>query len=84
LKRPSFSLRTLLSKSVKNDGKMYQLYKINDVNVQSLSEDFDEYIPWCFDKSGVKIEQYKVAMITSFNKKEIYLLLEIRNNAQDI
>ena len=83
LKRPSFSLKNLLTKGIYRDGNqkgemMYQLYKINDTNVQSLSTDFDEYIPWCFDQCGVKISQYKIATITSFNKKEIYILLEIR------
>jgi hypothetical protein len=80
LKRPSLSLKLLLSKGIQKDEKLYQLYKINDVNIQSLSKDFDEYIPWCFDQDGVKIEQYKIAMITSFNKKEIYLLLELRSS----
>lgn len=81
LKRPSFSLKNLLTKGIQRDevnGYMYQLYKINDTNVQSLSTDFDEYIPWCFDQHGKKINQYKIATITSFNKKEIYILLEIR------
>lgn len=84
LKRPLFSLKTLLSKGVQKDKKMYQLYKVNDVNVQSLSNDFDEYIPWCFDQNGSKIEQYKIATITSFNKKEIYILLELRQSDMKI
>jgi hypothetical protein len=71
LKRPLFSLKTLLTKGIEKDNKMYQLYKVNDVSIQSLSNNFDEYIPWCFDQNGSKIEQYKIAVITSFNKKEI-------------
>jgi hypothetical protein len=80
LKRPSFSLKTLLTKGIQRDGVLYQLYKINDVNVQSLSTDFDEYVPWCFDQNGLKISQHKIATITSFNKKEIYILLELRED----
>lgn len=78
LSMPSFSLKNLLGKSIQHNGVLYQLYKIDDVNVQSLSVNFDEYIPWCFDQNGIKIEQHKIALITSFNRKEIYLLLEIR------
>jgi len=45
LKKPLLSLKTLLTKSINGDDRMHQLYKVNDVNVQSLSTDFDEYIP---------------------------------------
>src|SRR5690554_5660973 len=75
---PSFSLKNLLGKSISSNNVIYQLYKIDDVNVQSLSTNFDEYIPWCFDQFGKKIEQHKIALIYSFNKKEVYILLELR------
>ena len=78
LEMPSFSLKNLLGKSISANNVIYQLYKIDDVNVQSLSTNFDEYIPWCFDQYGKKIEQHKIALIYSFNKKEVYILLELR------
>ena len=78
LEMPSFSLKNLLGKSISANNVIYQLYKIDDVNVQSLSTNFDEYIPWCFDQFGKKIEQHKIALIYSFNKKEVYILLELR------
>lgn len=78
LEMPSFSLKNLLGKSISSNNVIYQLYKIDDVNVQSLSTNFDEYIPWCFDQFGKKIEQHKIALIYSFNKKEVYILLELR------
>lgn len=78
LEMPSFSLKNLLGKSISTNNVIYQLYKIDDVNVQSLSTNFDEYIPWCFDQNGKKIEQHKIALIYSFNKKEVYILLELR------
>lgn len=80
LEMPSFSLKNLLGKSISANNVIYQLYKIDDVNVQSLSTNFDEYIPWCFDQNGKKIEQHKIALIYSFNKKEIYILLELRTS----
>lgn len=80
LEMPSFSLKNLLGKSISSNNVIYQLYKIDDVNVQSLSTNFDEYIPWCFDQFGKKIEQHKIALIYSFNKKEVYILLELRTS----
>lgn len=80
LVRPTFSLKNLLTKTIQNDGKVFRLYRVDDVNVQSLSTGFDEYIPWCFDQNGRKIEQYKIALISSQNRKEIYILLELRKD----
>lgn len=77
---PMFSLKKMMNNNFIRDGKIYRLYKINDVNAQSLSTSFDEYIPFCFDGDGRKIEQYKIAMITSYNKSEIYLLYEVHED----
>ena len=79
LEMPSFSLKNLLGKSISANNVIYQLYKIDDVNVQSLSTNFDEYIPWCFDQNGKKIEQHKIALIYSFNKKRSLYLIRIKN-----
>jgi hypothetical protein len=53
----------------------FWVYNVSDYGSQSLSPGLSDFLPLCFDSNGLKIPQYRTAILKNYTSKETFILI---------